>query len=331
MSLTQRWLARSARALGSAAELVASQRLSVLIFHRVLAQPDPIFPGEMHAARFEQLLAVLAEAFEVLPLSQAVQLQSLAQLPPRALAITFDDGYADNAEIALPLLQKQGLCATFFVATGFLDGGRMFNDSVIETLRRSKLQRIDLSLFGDGVRPLGSAAERCAAIEAVLKHVKYLSLAGREEELAVLHASAGSPVLPTDLMMRSEQVRQLHQAGMEIGGHTVRHPILQVLGDEEAEQEISAGRQRLQDLIQAPVDVFAYPNGKPGQDYGRREVEIVKRLGFKAAVSTSKGVVTPESDRFQLPRFSPWDRSALRFAGRLLQQRTSRAVAAVAA
>lgn len=331
MSLAQRWLARSARALGSAAELVASQRLSVLIFHRVLAEPDPIFPGEMHAARFEQLLDVLAEAFEVLPLGQAVQLQSLAQLPPRALAITFDDGYADNAEIALPLLQKHGLCATFFVATGFLDGGRMFNDSVIETLRRSKSQQIDLSAFGGGVRSLASAAERCTAIEAVLEHVKYLSLAGREEALATLHASAGSPVLPTDLMMRSQQVQQLHQAGMEIGGHTVRHPILQVLGDEEAEQEISAGRERLQDLIQAPVELFAYPNGKPGRDYDKRDVEIVRRLGFKAAVSTAVGVATPDSDRFQLPRFTPWDQSALRFTGRLLHQRTQRSAAAVAA
>ncbi|MFO0121490.1 MAG: polysaccharide deacetylase family protein, partial [Inhella sp.] len=104
----------------------ARGRLTVLIFHRVLTQPDPLFPGEMDAARFDAVCGWLASWATVLPLHTAVRQVRDGVLPARALAITFDDGYADNASVALPLLQKHGLCATFFVSTGYLDGGRMW-------------------------------------------------------------------------------------------------------------------------------------------------------------------------------------------------------------
>ena len=97
--------------------------------------------------------------------------------------------------------------------------------------------------------------------------------------------------------------------------------ILRVLPDSEAEAEIAEGRNRLQTLIGAPVDVFAYPNGKPGRDYDRRHVDMVKKLGFKAAVSTAPGVVQQGSSCLELPRFSPWDRDSARWMARLMHQR----------
>jgi peptidoglycan/xylan/chitin deacetylase (PgdA/CDA1 family) len=130
--------------------------------------------------------------------------------------------------------------------------------------------------------------------------------------------------LPDDLMMRSEQVVQLHAAGMEIGGHTVRHPILRVLPDAEARAEIAEGRERLQEVIGAPVSVFAYPNGRPGEDYDARHVEMVRQMGFAGAVSTSPRVALRTDDAFELPRFTPWDRNAARWVGRLLHQRLRR-------
>jgi peptidoglycan/xylan/chitin deacetylase (PgdA/CDA1 family) len=305
----------------AAADVLAPGRLSILIFHRVLPQPDPIFPGEMHAARFDHLMALVARAFRVMTLGEAVAARDAGRLPLRALVITFDDGYADNAEIALPLLRRYGLKATFFVASGFLDGGRMFNDTVIESIRAAAAKRIDLGDWGLGARTLDGPDERRSVIEALLPRVKYLPLGEREHFLSRLLQLTGHPHLPADLMMRSEQVVELHRAGMEIGGHTVHHPILRVLDDAEAEAEITAGRMCLQALIGAPVDVFAYPNGRPMQDYDLRHVQMVRKLGFRCAVSTANGLSGPADDRFQLPRFTPWDRSPARWMGRLLAQR----------
>ncbi len=321
MNATDSWIAHTAAGMGAMADTVSPPRLSIVIFHRVMPQVDPLFPEEMHAERFDRLLGMLRRAFCVVTLGQALALQAAGRLPRRALTITFDDGYADNAEVALPLLQRHGLPATFFVATGFLDGGRMFNDTVIECLRATRVQRIDLSEWGLGPRDLDSATARRQAIDALLPKVKYLALAERELFLKRLLSLAGQPDLPTTLMMRSAQVVQLHQAGMEIGGHTVKHPILRVLPDSEAEAEITGGRKRLQSLIDAPVDVFAYPNGKPGQDYDGRHVAMVRRLGFKAAVSTASGVASFGVHDHELPRFSPLDRQPARWLARLLHQR----------
>jgi peptidoglycan/xylan/chitin deacetylase (PgdA/CDA1 family) len=77
-------------------------RLSVLIFHRVLPRPDPLFPGEPDAARFDWQLRLLKRWFDILPLPDAVHALREGRLPARALAITFDDGYADNCTVALP-------------------------------------------------------------------------------------------------------------------------------------------------------------------------------------------------------------------------------------
>ncbi|MBX3601543.1 MAG: polysaccharide deacetylase family protein [Rubrivivax sp.] len=324
MSVGQALLATAAgpiATLGGLAERATRPRLSVLIYHRVLRQADPLFPDEVDAARFDMHLRLLRRHFHVLPLGRALSLLNDGALPAGAVAITFDDGYADNAEVALPILQRHGLAATFFVATGFLDGGRMFNDSVIECLRHTRLQQVDLAEFGLGRLPLTTAAERRAAIDALLPRVKYLGLAEREHFLDQLHALTGRPALPGDLMMRSRQVVELHRAGMEIGGHTVHHPILRLLPEADAEREIRAGRERLQALTDAPVQVFAYPNGQPGKDYGEREVAIVRRLGFLGAVSTRRGTVTTASDRHQLPRFTPWDRAPGRWLARLVVTR----------
>jgi len=124
-------------------------------------------------------------------------------------------------------------------------------------------------------------------------------------------------------MMRSEQVKQLRRAGMEIGGHTVNHPILLNLDPLEAEHEIAQGRDDLQSIIDEPVDVFAYPNGKPGIDFDFRHVELVRKLGFRGSVSTAPGVGQRGDDLFQLPRFTPWNQSILMWSARLLHSQAN--------
>ena len=296
--------------------------LSIMIYHRVLAAPDPLFPGEIDREAFSRHLGLLKSSFNVLPLQDAVRLARAGGLPPRAACITFDDGYADNAVEALPILQRFGLPATFFVATGFLDGGRMWNDTVIELVRRAPGGSFDARTAGLGHLPLDGVDARRAAIGTLIGHLKYLPM---EERLAMVEllAAEADYGLAEDLMMSSDQVRQLHAAGMGIGAHTVSHPILAAMSDRAARNDIANGKRELEQLLQAPVPLFAYPTGKAGHDYGPAHVQIVKSLGFAAALATDWGVARPGAglDLFQLPRFTPWDRGRLAFLWRLRQNR----------
>ena len=106
---------------------------------------------------------------------------------------------------------------------------------------------------------------------------------------------------------------------MQVGAHTGSHPILAALSVDEARSEIAQSREVLQCLLAERIGLFAYPNGKPGQDYNDDSVRLVRELGFDAAVSTAWGAARTGDDVHQLPRFSPWDRQRSRFALRLLR------------
>lgn len=291
--------------------------LLILTYHRVLAADDPLRPGEMTQRAFDRHAAVLRRWFNVLPLVTGWRRTLDGTLPPRAVAITFDDGYADNAELALPILTRHGLTATFFVATGFLDGGRMWNDTIIETLRRARAP-LDLRDLDGGLLDNDSMADKARAVPAVIRAWKHLPPQERQRRVAALVERARLEP-PNDLMMRSEQVRQLAQAGMELGAHTVTHPILRSISDAEAADEMARSRATLAAISAAPVRTFAYPNGRLGDDYDARHADIARRTGFDLAVSTNAGTARRESDAFQLPRFGPWPESNWRFAARLLR------------
>lgn len=293
-------------------------RLSVLIFHRVLPRPDPIFPNEVDAAKFDQMMGWVKNWFNVLPLDEAVRRLTTSTLPSRAAAITFDDGYADNHSAALPILQRHGLTSTIFVATGFLDGGRMWNDTIIESVRACSLSLLDLSPEGLGTHPITSYDQKRDAIGAIIGQIKYLPV-DRREEMTNRIARLAQVDPPDDLMMTSAQVRDVFRAGMQIGAHTVSHPILAKLELAQARQEIADSKTRLEALLGQRISLFAYPNGKPGTDYLPEHPSLVRELGFDAAVSTAWGSSDRSTDRFQLPRFTPWDRTRLRFGARLLR------------
>lgn len=263
-------------------------------------------------------METVSSNFNVLPFHEAIDRLQNKSLPPRALCITFDDGYADNFEVALPILQKFDLPATFFVATGFLDGGRMWNDSVIEAIRNVPDSMIDLSKLDLGKHEIRTIEQRQQVISKTLNSLKYLSAPQRLKQVESLLGTLNVEV-PTNLMMTSEQVRGLVAAGMEVGAHTVNHPILASLDLKQAREEIENGKSELEDIIGIPVDSFAYPNGKPGKDYLADHVKMVQRAGYSRAVSTAWSVSTSESDIYQLPRFTPWDTTPFRFMLRMLQ------------
>jgi peptidoglycan/xylan/chitin deacetylase (PgdA/CDA1 family) len=296
-------------------------KLNVLIYHRVPAETDPLLPDEPCASVFDWQMAAIAANFHVLGLEEAIERLKSGSLPRRSLCITFDDGYADNATVALPILLNHRLVATFFITTGVLDGGRMWNDTVIEAMRVADSGTLDLGRWGLGAHELGDAVSRKHAVDEVIRLIKYRPPAERAGIVADIAALTGQAV-GSDLMMTSEQVRTLARSGMEIGAHTVTHPLLKSLNEDEARREIADSRARLRDILGRDVRLFAYPNGKPRKDYVARDVSSVRDLGFSGAVSTAWGAGTARSDPFQLPRFTPWDRTPKRFVMRLLHNYT---------
>jgi peptidoglycan/xylan/chitin deacetylase (PgdA/CDA1 family) len=293
-------------------------KLSILIFHRVLARPDALLDDVPDAATFERTMRWICEWFNVLPLLEAAARLKRGDLPARALSITFDDGYADNEEVAAPILRRLGLHATFFVATGFLDGGNMWNDRVIEAVRACAARWLDLGFLGLGTVQLASIAARRATIQHILARIKHEEPAQRQAFVERIEEACGATVR-TALMMRSEQVARLAASGMDVGAHTVSHPILTRVSPAQAREEIADSKAALESIIGRRVALFAYPNGVPRRDYGAEHVELVRGIGYDAAVSTAWGVARPDADLFQLPRFTPWDRARARFALRLLQ------------
>lgn len=292
-------------------------RLTIFIFHRVLPQSDPLLPWEPDAHRFEVIVRFIKENFAVLPLADAVRHLSTGSLPAAAASITFDDGYADNFTVAAPILKRHGLEATFFIATGFIDGGRMWNDTVIEAVRKTPDGDLDWCDLGLGLHALADTGSRVTAYQAILGQLKYFDGIRRCELAAEIARRSGLPA-DSDLMMTRMQVARLHQMGMSIGGHTVNHPILAKLSDDEARYEIQAGRKVLIDWIGVEPELFAYPNGVPNKDYTSRDVDLVRESGFLAAVSTARGAASTSADPFELPRFTPWDRSTWRFGLRCM-------------
>jgi len=294
-----------------------SGRLSIFIFHRVLNDPDPLFPDEPDRVRFDELMSWVCGAFNVLPLSDAIKRLEQGTLPARAASITFDDGYADNLTNAVPILKKHGLHATFFIATGFLDGGRMWNDTLIEAIRRTGLAKLDTGLEGLPVFNVETAEQKRTTLAQLIPALKHLEPTERSNSVAIV-AARSKAFLPEDLMLTTKQLRTLRDSGMGIGAHTVNHPILASLDDDVAREEIAAGKAFLEATLDAPVTLFAYPNGKPGQDYLAKHARMVRDLGFDAAVSTQWGSNDRAADTYQLARFTPWDRGRLKFGLRML-------------
>jgi len=299
-----------------ASGLGKKKKLFILIFHRVLDEPDFMRPGEVDKKVFTWQMQLLAKCFNVLPLADALEKIDKDQLPSRAVCITFDDGYADNYLNALPILKQHNLTATFFVATGYLNGGIMWNDKVIEAVRNTKQVELDLTAIELGKVSITSEYQKYQVAQKIIQKIKHLQPEQRSQYAESIAQQARS--LPNDLMMTDKQLKSLHQSGMEIGGHTVTHPILATLNTQDAEKEIVDNKAELERLLETRIDFFAYPNGMPEQDYLKEHISIVKNAGYKAAVSTPWGILTKKTDRYQLPRFTPWDKQDFKFMLRMI-------------
>jgi len=292
-------------------------RLMILTFHQVPAQPDPLQPGMPDGEVFAEQMGWLAQYCRILPLPEAAERLAQGNLPARAAAVTFDDGYANNLEVAAPVLKSRGIPATFFITTGAVERGIMWNDLVIEGIRDAG-ERLDLDDIGLGTHPLPDADSRKAAIRSVIGELKYRALDERMRIAEDINARACDRPGPR-LMMTTEQVRELARLGFDIGAHTVNHPILKQQTSEEARAEIEGSRDWVHQVTGRVPASFAYPNGRPGIDFTRDHEEMVRDAGFTVGVSTRWACAKKGDSLFALPRFTPWERQKAGFARRLLK------------
>ena len=299
----------------------------ILLYHRIASpEVDP------------QLLCVgperFAEHLEVL--RQTVQLTTLDNVRheddrPR-VAITFDDGYADNLLAAAPPLTAHDVPATVFVTTGAVGSGREFWWDELERLlllspSLPETVRLDV---GDETLALpagGSATEgperdwnvlsvddpspRHAAYRLLSARLRGLRPEQRDAALAELAAQAGADraARPSHRALTAAELDQLDALeAIDIGAHTVDHPLLAALPAAEQRDEIERSKSALEDRLGHPVRSFSYPYGSSG-DYGRDAVQAVSAAGFDSACANVEGLVGPRTDRFQLPRFivRDWD------------------------
>jgi len=297
----------------------ANNRLSILMYHRTLKKPNH-YHSTMCDAVLNQHFKILAENFKVLSLEKAVELLYQNKLPKNAVVITFDDGYADNATVALPLLLKHQLTATFFILPDYFKGGMMFNDRVMLALEHLPNGCYELTEGIDYQFHLTDKASRLAEIIEIIKRIKHLPIEQRDlVSQNLFNLLTDKP--KDNLMVTEQQVKLLHQKGMTIGGHTMTHPILAKLDLGEAEREISDCYNVLSELLKSPITTFAYPNGKKTLDYSNDHIELLKKAGYQIAVSTEAGPATTQNNQFELPRYGPWQTDAKRFIYSFIQSR----------
>jgi peptidoglycan/xylan/chitin deacetylase (PgdA/CDA1 family) len=289
-----------------------SRYLAILRYHAVCgpegydyADPQICITPE----NFERHVAYLSRAYTVVRLDEAVaRIAAGDRLPPNAVAITFDDGYADNLAAAR-ILAKYRSTATFYITAGCMDGGQPFWPAEIRHLVSAiRAPRVQIEAAGVSLDlPLATEAERHAAVKHLTRTFKSNVIPVREALREELRRRAGSTPMPR-VMLTWDEVREMHGLGMTIGSHTMTHPNLPSAGPQAARGELAASRARLEQETQAPVTMFSYPNG--GADrYLTADVQAaVRETGYLAATTSRNAFATVGSDLYALERIEVEER-----------------------
>jgi peptidoglycan/xylan/chitin deacetylase (PgdA/CDA1 family) len=275
--------------------------LTVLMYHRVLPDDrrrDYLLPSlAMPESAFRAQMALLASRAEVLPLGQALA-QGLRRGHARPLvAVTFDDGYADNFEIVAPAMDECGLRCTFFVTTDFVGQGKpLWFDRALALLVATPVQD-RVRAWREGALP--EAGPSGAEPETWIEALKGVSADLREAFIERLGAGRAPP-WDVELLrpMRTDDLRALRRAGHEILSHGTSHSILPGLSDASLLRELEESRAVLGEWLGELPTGLAYPNG----DHDARVREAARSAGYTWACTTRAGLYRWGSDPMQVPR-----------------------------
>jgi peptidoglycan/xylan/chitin deacetylase (PgdA/CDA1 family) len=278
-----------------------SQSLIVLGYHNVEGTACfPSTPGAGTRGLLQQFMA-LRKVANVVPLDEALQrMADGAPLPPRAVAITFDDGYRDNLTVAGPMLRDLGLPATCFLVPELLSGEvTPWWEELASALLHARSGAVE---WAGSRLPLTSPEERRAAFRHLAPGLKEVSGAQRRRAVAEL-VSAADPAEPyrTDVQFLDWEGARRLQDYMTIGSHSLRHDVLSRESADDQETDILTARRRLQDELGAGIEVIAYPNGEAA-DYDERTMKAAELAGHTFGVTTEPGRNTATTPHFEIRR-----------------------------
>ena len=317
----------------------------ILLYHRVAELESDPQQLQVSESNFAEHLRILKEIATPISLPELTQGLRSGKVGARSVVVTFDDGAADNLLAAKPILEREDIPATVFVATGYMKTAREYWWDEVERLVlqpgelpstltlafNGQLHQWDLSAQTNYSRADYDAHSKWNAArgdEPTLRHQLYRSLidvlyplapAERFEQLDCLKNWAGDATLSrvSHRPLTAEEVKQLAAGGrIEIGAHTVSHSMLSALPASLQRAEIQQSKADLEEILGYPVRSFAYPFGTLS-DYTRETVSLVKQLGFDCACSNFKDMVQPGADLFQLPRLIVRDWKAEEFSDRV--------------
>jgi peptidoglycan/xylan/chitin deacetylase (PgdA/CDA1 family) len=290
----------------------------VLGYHRIASQEEDPYGLCTGPARFGEHLEVMRSEANPISLVELSEGLRVGRIPERCVVLTFDDGYSDVLTHGVPLLATHDVPATVFVTTGMLDREPWW-DTLARALGRADAsgESVDLRVGGRAFHwaspPTRSGRDGCAGrIQAVQSQLLDWPREARDELLSELERRLGS--FDDDTASRGLTVDQLRELAslplVEIGAHSVSHPMLAAIPEEEQREEIESSKRGLEALAGVPVRAFSYPNGSRT----RRTRELVREAGFECACSSAPDVARRGIDWFDVPRFWPGKLDADRFA-----------------
>ena len=315
-------LARVLHATGFVGAVLAARRRRpvILRYHRVYGEgPEPLYELGLSRVLFEAQLDFLCEHCNVVSLAQVFDaLFRGSSLPEHAVAITFDDGYKDNFTEAYPALRSRGLPATVFIAVENVERAMPFWwDRLAAAIHAAPNGPVAIDL-GRGMESvtLNGVDSRRRVVEQACEAFKLMPHADAGNRLEAVLRTLGTGADSSDPVLSWDEVREMAEGGIEIGSHTLDHPVLSRLAPEEAARQIVESRLRAEDRLKRPVRFFAYPNGKR-DDVTPTVKELVRKAGYTGAVSTIQGRPSPASDPFLVERIGVSAGLAADSAGRL--------------
>ncbi len=286
----------------------SSAWITVLTYHRVARPEDAGLLDEgvidVTPEQLDRQLAVLKRWFVPIGVEELrAHACGRGALPHNPVLVTFDDGYRDNHDVALPILLRHGVRASFFVATYYAARRRLYWwDRVSLLVKRSRGDRLRLTYPEPYELPLDGLRARRAAIARIQRLIKdreRLDLERLFEDLEraseVVLGSDEESRLVEKTVMTWEDVARLRSAGMDVQSHTHTHRVLQTLDDAALASELRVSRAALEDVLCEPVRSVSYPVGKPLGDE-RRIRRAVRDAGYDLGFSNGTGV--NRADRF---------------------------------
>jgi len=304
-------VAKRAVLASRALRLIQKNGVAVLMYHSVKESPAEhanTLGGIVHSTSiFRQQMEMLARRCTPVNMDDVLRFtQGEKNLPPQCFAITFDDGYADNLEIAAPILEQLGIPGAFYITVGYIETAKL-PWAVRVRYAFAKTKQKSWAAPNGASYSFGDPDARREAFAQACQHLS--GLTGAEQESAVNQIEAQldvAPVSQPDMMLKWDQVRTLAKRGHVVGSHTVSHPNLaHVKDDANLRHELAESKRQLDAQLGAPVRHFSYPVPALKPHWTPRTVEVSRDAGYATAVTTNPGLVSRNDDPLSLHRVRP--------------------------